>query len=153
MPQVNWIIILILVLGILGKSDIIAAAAAILLVIDYVNLERFLPTLERRGLELGLLFLVISVLVPFAANKVGSKQILTSFFSIPGLVALVSGAIATSLNGKGLEMLQQKPEVMIGLVFGSILGIVFLKGIPVGPLMAGGIAALLLRLLGQWPSQ
>jgi len=152
-PQVNWIIILILVLGILGKSDIIAAAAAILLVIDYVNLERFLPTLERRGLELGLLFLVISVLVPFAANKVGSKQILTSFFSIPGLVALVSGAIATSLNGKGLEMLQQKPEVMIGLVFGSILGIVFLKGIPVGPLMAGGIAALLLRLLGQWPSQ
>lgn len=151
MPQVNWIIILILILGILGKSDIIAAAAAILLVIDYVNLERFLPILERRGLELGLLFLVISVLVPFAANKVDGREIISSFFSVPGFVALISGAIATSLNGKGLQLLQHQPELMIGLVFGSIIGIVFLKGIPVGPLMAGGIAALMLRLLGQWP--
>ncbi|WRO20638.1 DUF441 domain-containing protein [Metallumcola ferriviriculae] len=151
MPQINWIIILVLILGILGKSDIIAAAAAILLVIDYVNLERFLPTLERRGLELGLLFLVISVLVPFAANKVDGRVILNSFFSLPGLLALIGGAVATSLNGQGLHMLQQRPELMIALVFGSILGIIFLKGIPVGPLMAGGIAALLMRLLGQWP--
>ncbi len=151
MPQVNWIIMVILILGIIGKSDIIAAAAAILLVIDYVNLERLLPILERRGLEIGLLFLVISVLVPFAANKVAGREIIASIFSIPGVVALVSGAIATSLNGKGLQMLQSRPEIIIGLVFGSIIGIVFFKGIPVGPLMAGGIAALLLRILGQWP--
>jgi uncharacterized membrane protein (DUF441 family) len=37
----------------------------------------------------------------------------------------------------------------VGLVIGSIMGIIFLRGVPVGPLMAAGITAFLLKL-GQF---
>ena len=62
------------------------------------------------------------------------------------MIALISGAVATTMNHQGLELLQRVPSLMIGLVLGSIVGVVFFGGVPVGPLMAGGIAALLLAL-------
>ena len=106
MNVATFIMLIILLLGILGRSNIIAAAAAILLLVQFTNLQRFFPLLERRGLEMGLLFLIISVLVPFAAGKVPVKDIVNSFFTIPGIIAILSGALATHLNYKGLEMLQ-----------------------------------------------
>lgn len=148
MTEATLLLLLILFIGIISNSNIIASAAAILLLVKLINLERFFPLLERRGLELGLLFLVISVLVPFASGKVPSNKIIHSFFTLPGIIAVISGAIATNLNCQGLQMLQDEPQLMIGLVLGSIFGIVFLGGIPVGPLMAGGIAALLLQIAG-----
>ena len=147
MNVATFIMLIILLLGILGRSNIIAAAAAILLLVQFTNLQRFFPLLERRGLEMGLLFLIISVLVPFAAGKVPVKDIVNSFFTIPGIIAILSGALATHLNYKGLEMLQDMPQVMIGLVVGTIIGITIFGGIPVGPLMAGGIAALLMQCI------
>ncbi|MHB1125600.1 MAG: DUF441 domain-containing protein [Bacillota bacterium] len=143
----NVLLLSILILGIVGKSNIVAAAAAILLVIQFTNLQSLYPLLERRGLELGLLFLMLSVLVPFAAGRVPLTQISKSFVTILGLIAIISGALATTLNARGLEMLQREPYMMIGLVVGSIAGIIFFRGIPVGPLMAGGIAVILIKIV------
>jgi len=36
--------------------------------------------------------------------------------------------------------------LIVGLVIGSIFGIIFMRGIPVGPLMAAGITALLIKI-------
>lgn len=145
----NAILLCILLLGMLGRSNVVAMAAGILLVVKLARLEHYFPLLERRGLETGLLFLMLSVLVPFASGRVALQDILRSFLSWPGLVALVSGALATHLNGKGLHLLQLEPSLMVGLVVGSIIGILFFGGVPVGPLMAGGIAALILSI-GQF---
>lgn len=142
----NLLIILILILGILGRSEIIAVSAAILILLQLARMDFLMPFLEDRGLEIGLVFLVMSVLVPFASGAVTNSQALRACISLPGLIAIFSGAIATHLNGKGLEMLQVSPSIMIGLVLGSIVGVAVFKGIPVGPLMAGGIAALLLSI-------
>jgi uncharacterized membrane protein (DUF441 family) len=68
------------------------------------------------------------------------------------VLALLGGALATYMNGKGLDLLKVDPQLIIGLVIGSIFGILFMRGIPVGPLMAAGITAFLLkvfRLLGK----
>jgi uncharacterized membrane protein (DUF441 family) len=106
--------------------------------------------IERRGLEFGLLFLTITVLVPFASGKISSKEILSVFTSVPGILALIGGALATYMNGKGLDLLQMDPGLIVGLVIGSILGILFLRGIPVGPLMAAGITAFLYKIFELW---
>ena len=65
----------------------------------------------------------------------------------PGIIALTGGAIATYMNGKGLDLLKIDPQLIVGLVMGSIFGIIFLRGIPVGPLMAAGITAFLLKIV------
>ncbi|MGF7184824.1 uncharacterized membrane protein (DUF441 family) [Desulfitispora alkaliphila] len=143
----NIILLVLLVLGVVSKSNVIAAAAGILLVIKMVNVPWLFPVLERRGLEIGLLFLVLSVLVPFATGRIPLKEISLTMTSITGLVAVLSGIIATHLNGKGLDLLTLEPQLMIGLVVGSIIGIVFFGGVPIGPLMAAGVTVVLLQIL------
>ncbi|NDI34165.1 DUF441 domain-containing protein [Chengkuizengella sediminis] len=140
------LLVILILIGLIGRSHIITIAACLLLIIKLISLERYLPTIERRGLEFGLLFLTMAVLVPFANNKITYKDILAVFTSWPGIIALIGGAIATHMNGKGLELLKLDPQMIVGLVIGSIFGIIFLKGIPVGPLMAAGITALLIKL-------
>lgn len=136
----------LIVIGLLGRSHIITTAACVLLVVKLLSLDRYLPTIERRGLELGLLFLTMGVLVPFASERISVKDVTSMFTTWPGILALLGGAIATYMNGKGLELLKIDPQMIVGLVIGSIFGIIFLKGIPVGPLMAAGITAFLLKV-------
>ncbi|GAB6935393.1 DUF441 domain-containing protein [Calditerricola yamamurae] len=142
-------LVLLILIGLFGRSPLIATAASLLLIVKLTALERFLPTVERRGLELGLLFLMMSVLVPFATGKITWSDLGRFFTSPPGLLAILGGALATYLNGKGLELLRFEPELIVGLVVGSIIGIVFFKGIPVGPLMAAGLTVLFFRVF-EW---
>ncbi len=139
-------LVALIIIGLIGRSHIITTAACVLLIIKLISLDRYLPAIERRGLELGLLFLTMGVLVPFASERISIKDVTSMFTTWPGILALVGGAIATYMNGKGLELLKIDPQLIVGLVIGSIFGIVFLKGIPVGPLMAAGITAFLFKL-------
>ncbi|NBI27555.1 DUF441 domain-containing protein [Chengkuizengella marina] len=140
------LLVILILIGLIGRSHIITIAACLLLIIKLISLERYLPAIERRGLEFGLLFLTMAVLVPFASNKITYKDIIAIFTSWPGIIAIIGGAIATHMNGRGLELLKLDPQMIIGLVIGSIFGIIFLRGIPVGPLMAAGITALLIKM-------
>lgn len=140
------VLVILIIIGLLGRSHIITTAACILLIIKLIQLDRYLPAVERRGLELGLLFLTMGVLVPFASGKISVKDLTSVFTSWPGIIALTGGAVATYMNGKGLELLKIDPQLIVGLVIGSIFGIIFLRGIPVGPLMAAGITALFLKI-------
>jgi uncharacterized membrane protein (DUF441 family) len=140
------LLVILIIIGLIGRSPIITTAACVLLVVKLISLDRYLPTLERRGLELGLLFLTIGVLVPFANERISLKDVLSVFTTWPGIIALIGGAAATYMNGKGLELLKIDPQLIVGLVIGSIFGILFMRGIPVGPLMAAGITAFLLKL-------
>lgn len=141
------ILVALLLVGIVAHSNLIATAASVLLVIKFTNLNMMFPLLEKRGLELGLLFLMLSILVPLANGKVSVRDILYNTVSLPGILAVAGGAAATHLNAQGLKLLKVDPEIIFGMVIGSILGIVLLHGVPVGPLMAAGIAALLMPLL------
>ncbi len=142
----DLLLVALIIIGLLGRSHIITTAACVLLIVKLINLDRFLPTIERRGLELGLLFLTMGVLVPFASERISYKDVISAFTTWPGIIALTGGAIATYMNGKGLELLKVDPQLIVGLVIGSIFGIIFMRGIPVGPLMAAGITALLLKI-------
>lgn len=148
--KTDLIIVLLIIVGILGRSPIIATAASFLLILKLLHLERFFVSIERRGLEFGLLFLTISVLVPFISGKITWQQIFSVFTTVPGILALLGGALATYMNGKGLDLLKIDPQLVVGLVIGSIFGILFLRGIPVGPLMAAGITAFFMGILKLW---
>jgi len=142
---VNMLVALLLI-GIVAHSNLIATAACVLLILKFTNLNLVFPLLERRGLELGLLFLLLSIMVPLANGGVSQQDIMYNLTSLPGVLAVAGGALATHLNTKGLRLLKLDPEIVFGLVLGSIFGIVFLRGVPVGPLMAAGVAALFMEM-------
>lgn len=140
-------LLLLLLLGLAARSNLVAASAAILLVIRFTKVTFLYTVLERRGVEVGLLFLMLAMLVPFAMGKVNLKEVGRSFLTLPGILAVLGGAVATHLNGRGLHMLDHNSHLMIGLIVGSILGIVIWGGIPVGPLMAAGVTYLMLEVV------
>ena len=92
-------------------------------------------------------------MVPFALEKIGFKEIGRTFLSPVGIVAIAGGLLAAYLCGQGVILLQWKPEIMAGLVIGTLLGVAFLKGSPVGPLAAAGLTALLLHFFGLGKSR
>jgi len=136
------ILVGLLLIGIIARSNLIATAACLLLILKFTNIKFVFPLLERRGLELGLLFLILSILVPLANGRVSEYDIIYNMTSLPGLLAITGGALATYMNTMGIRFMKVDPEIVFGLVLGSIFGIVFLHGVPVGPLMAAALAAL-----------
>ncbi|ACA59821.1 DUF441 domain-containing protein [Candidatus Desulforudis audaxviator] len=146
MPVTSELILAALLLvGVLAKSHLIAAAACILLFIKLARFDLAFNFLEQKGLELGLLILLLTIMVPLANGKISERDIIYNLTSIPGLLAILGGALATHLNSQGLQMMQADPAIIFGLIIGSIFGILFLGGMPVGPLMAAGIAALFME--------
>lgn len=142
----DLLLVILIIIGLIGRSPLIATASSLLLVMKLIALDRYMPSIERRGLEFGLLFLTIAVLVPFASERIQWRDVLQVFTSVPGILALTGGALATYMNGKGLDLLKMDPQLTVGMVIGSIFGILFLRGIPVGPLMAAGLTALFMKI-------
>jgi uncharacterized membrane protein (DUF441 family) len=148
MIQDNLLLLVILVMGLVFNNNLVAAGSGSLLVLKLVKLQTVLQQLERRALDLGLLFLLVAVLTPFALDQVGVKDILQTFQTLRGWLAVIGGVTAAYLCGQGLILMQFQPEIVVGMVVGTIFGVSLLKGIPVGPLAAAGVTALLFNLLG-----
>lgn len=148
MVQDNFLLVVIFGLGLVFNNNLVAAGAGSLLVIKLIGLTTILQLLERRAMDLGLLFLLVAVLVPFALNKVGVRDIWLTFLTVRGWVAVLGGVAAAYLCGQGLILMRVEPEVTVGLVTGTVIGVSLLRGIPVGPLAAAGLTALLFNLLG-----
>lgn len=148
MIQDNLLLLIILTIGLVFNNHLIASAAGSLLVLKLTKLYTVLNLFDRRATDIGLLFLLIAVLLPFALDRVGINDIWLTFKSLSGLLAIIGGVFAAYLCGQGMILLKLQPEVVVGLVIGTVIGVSLLKGIPVGPLAAAGVTALLLNILG-----
>jgi uncharacterized membrane protein (DUF441 family) len=146
---VDFPLLIILAIGLAFNNHLVAGAAAALLFVEAAGFVPVISFLENRSLQLGLVFLTIAVLAPFATKRIGMDHITNTFRSLPGLLAIIGGATATYVNGQGVDLLRTRPEVIVGLIVGTIIGVCFFHGIPVGPLAAAGVTALLLNLFGR----
>lgn len=149
MGNERLILLFLVILGVVARNGLIVVSAAVLIVLQHLRLDALYPHLEERGVELGLVLLLIAVLVPFASGRIGVGDIRGAVLSADGLAAIAGGMLAAALSGRGIALLQGRPEVIVGLVIGSVLGVILLRGIPVGPLAAAGFTAVLLRLFGR----
>ncbi|MZP29635.1 DUF441 family protein [Heliobacterium undosum] len=140
------LLILILLLGVIARSPMTVLAAASILVLSYLGWGGLLEWIEQNGVDMGLVMLTLAMLAPFATGKVGVREVLLSFASLPGIIALIGGVLATNLNKRGIDLLSGEPQIIVGMIVGSLVGIVLFGGVPVGPLMAGGLTALFLQI-------
>ena len=59
------------------------------------------------------------------------------------LAAVLAGILVAWLAGRGVPLMSDQPVLVTGLLLGTIIGVAFLGGIPVGPLIAAGILSLI----------
>ncbi|WP_347455868.1 DUF441 domain-containing protein [Acinetobacter sp. ANC 7454] len=144
--DLNLVVLLILLAcGIFSHNTAVTIAAAVLLVLKITPLhETLLPYVQAHGLNIGVIILTIGVLAPIASGKISGDSILKSFLSWKSLLAIAVGIFVAWLGGRGVKLMTNQPNVVAGLLIGTVAGVAFVRGVPVGPLIAAGILSLLI---------
>jgi uncharacterized membrane protein (DUF441 family) len=142
----NLPILLILAISVIGNNSSVAIAAAALLLLKLCGLTSWLDMVETKGINYGVILLTAGVLAPLAAGKIDINGLANIFKTPKGLLAIVIGLGVAWVAGRGVNFMQASPEIVTALMVGTVIGVCFFKGLAVGPLIAGGIVALLVGL-------
>ncbi|MBU5593660.1 DUF441 domain-containing protein [Amphibacillus sp. MSJ-3] len=140
-------LILLFILGYIGKNESIMVAVYILLGIQLLKLDtRLFPFIQEKGMTIGITIITISVLIPIATGEIGFKDLIDSVKTYYGWIALGSGIFVALVARGGLDLLANDPHLTTALVMGTIIAVVFFQGVAVGPLIGAGIAYLIMRI-------
>lgn len=143
--DLNLLVLLILLAcGIFSHNTAVTIAAGVLLVLKITPLNEMLPYVQTHGLNIGVIILTIGVLAPIASGRISGDSILKSFLSWKSLLAIAVGIFVAWLGGRGVKLMSNQPDVVAGLLLGTVAGVAVLRGVPVGPLIAAGILSLLI---------
>lgn len=128
----------LILLGVLSNNNTITVAATVLLLMQQTALARFLPLVDKHALHWGITLLTIGVLSPLVSGKYLMPHY-SAFFNFKMLLAIIMGILVAWLAGRGVSLMSIHPVLVTGLIIGTILGVAFWGGVPVGPLIAAGI--------------
>ncbi|NLV91591.1 MAG: DUF441 domain-containing protein [Firmicutes bacterium] len=143
----NAFLLILLALGVLGGNHLVSISGTILLLLRLLGCQQWLPLLEGPCLQIGLTLLILSILIPFSSSDLELRQVAQALLRPTGAATFVAGIAGAYLGARGVTILQSHPEAILGIVLGTIVGATFFQGIPVGPLVAAGMGAVLLQLL------
>ncbi len=131
----------LILLGVVSNNNSITISATILLLMQQTALVQFVPLVEKHGLNLGIILLTIGVLSPLVSGKAQVPPV-AEFLNFKMISAVFIGIFVAWLAGRGVPLMGQQPVLITGLLIGTVIGVAFMGGIPVGPLIAVGILSL-----------
>ena len=146
MNQLDMSLVVLCVLlacGIVIHNKTIWLTASLLILVKVLPIQHHIfPYIQQYGLNLGILILTLTLLTPIATGELSNKDLLKSFSSWQSLAAIAVGLLVTWLGARGVKLLSADPNVVTGLLVGTVAGVVLFRGVPVGPLIAAGILSL-----------
>jgi len=141
----NLLVLLILLgFGVFSQNTAVMIATAVLIIVKITPLNQLFPYIQQHGLNIGIIILTIGVLSPIASGKLSGESILKSFLSYKSLLAIAVGIFVAWLGGRGVKLMSHQPDVVAGLLIGTVAGVALLRGVPVGPLIAAGILSIMI---------
>ncbi|OOF71188.1 DUF441 domain-containing protein [Rodentibacter caecimuris] len=140
---VALLLVVLIFLGVVGNNNSITISATILLLMQQTFLSRYFPFMEKHALNIGIIILTIGVLSPIITGKIALPGIM-QFFHWKMFLAVIVGIAVAWFGGRGVNLMGSQPMLVTGLLVGTILGVAFFNGIPVGPLIAAGMLSLIL---------
>lgn len=136
------ILIGLAVLSYFVHNNAVTLSILVLLAIKVTPLARFFPYVEKQGITLGIIILTVAVMAPLASGSLPASALLRSFANWKSIVAILVGIFVAWLGGRGVNFMSVQPSVIGGLLIGTVIGVAFFRGVPVGPLIAAGIVSL-----------
>ncbi|OOS01983.1 hypothetical protein B0186_01080 [Canicola haemoglobinophilus] len=145
--SITLLLVMLILLGVLGNNSSITISATILLLMQQTFLAKYIPFMEKHGVNIGIIILTIGVLSPIISGKVQLPN-WTAFIHWKMFLAMAIGVLVAWFGGRGVNLMGAQPSLLTGLLLGTILGVAFLGGVPVGPLIAAGILSLFIGKTG-----
>lgn len=139
----NLPLLIILVLSVIGNNQSVSIAALLLLLIKMLGFDSWFPIIESHGIYIGIIILTLAVLAPLAQGNITMGGIVASIKTPMGIIAVLVGIFVAWAAAQGVPYMRETPEVVTAIIVGTIIGVCFFKGLAVGPLIAGGLAALI----------
>ncbi len=136
------ILICLAILSYFVHNTAVTVSILILLAIKLTPLAQFFPYVEKQGVQVGIIILTVAVMAPLVSGSLPATSLLKSFANWQSVVAIIVGVFVAWLGGRGVSFMSVQPSVIGGLLIGTIIGVAFFRGVPVGPLIAAGIVSL-----------
>lgn len=147
MPNIDPTLIVLLALaglGIISHNNTVTIAILVLLILRLTPLDAAFPVVQKYGMTVGITILTIAVMAPLANGKMTPAMLMQIFVNWKSLMAMIIGIAVAWLGGRGATLMASQPSIVTGLLVGTIIGVAFFKGIPVGPLIAAGMVSLII---------
>lgn len=132
------ILFTLLLISYFGHNMTMVYTIIILLILHYLFPAKILDYVSSHGVNWGIIILSVAMLAPLATGSIGLPEILTTFKSPEGIIAIGVGIIVAIVGKSGVAFLYSDPQVVVALTVGTIIGVFFFKGLPMGPLIAAG---------------
>jgi uncharacterized membrane protein (DUF441 family) len=143
-------IILLCLIGIsaFAKNKPLLIGGIIVFLLSFLS-KYYISKLDKNiFLNGGLTLLMIWMLMPLIQSGNESSFInVRNYLNLEGLVAVLSGLFVVIVAARGLDLLNNNISVLTGVLVGSIIGVTFFGGIPVGMMTGSGIAYLIIKLV------
>lgn len=136
----------IIFLSLIGKNKPMTIGGIIVLILSFINNQSLNRYLKDNLIDIGLIFLMVWLLLPIIDNNTQIHNP-KAFININGIVSFLCGLFVVTVAGKGLSYLNANTPAIGGIILGSIIGVLFFDGIPVGMLTASGIAYLIIKII------
>lgn len=145
----SWLFLAVIMLvAYFGKNMSLIIATGVVMLLKLLPVSnKIFSVLHTEGINWGVIIITISVLVPIATGQIGFSDLIAAFKGPVGWIAIACGILVAVLSRNGVSLLTSSPQVTVALVLGTIIGVVFLKGVAAGPVIAAGITFCLVSLL------
>ncbi|WP_229711415.1 DUF441 domain-containing protein [Pectinatus frisingensis] len=140
------VLLVIFISSFIGNNLTVAYAAGIVIVLKLLGVTEFMHIFAVHGLKWGIILMTAALLMPIATGDITLKTIIDSFKTPLGLAAIAAGIFTAATAGYGGGLLHGSPEVVAAIVIGTMLGVFFLHGLAVGPLIAAGLTYFIMQL-------
>jgi uncharacterized membrane protein (DUF441 family) len=148
MSQAGIALLIVLLLSIIFKDYILATAAGVLFLLSFIVSKSTLASAGKPAFSLGIFFLMVFILMPVATERVRLLELIEQFKSPIFFLTIATAAIISYFGGKGVSFIQQ-PHILFAVVLGTLIGVLFLRGLPAGLIIAAGIVSVVAGLMGK----
>ncbi|MDM5155054.1 DUF441 family protein [Bacillus sp. DX1.1] len=135
---------IIVTLALLVKDYALAGTACLLGVLLAVGQKALLHLIQQYSFPIGIFFLMLFLLVPITSGKITSENVIKLITSPIGLGSILAGFTVSYIGGgKGVGVLPMNPTILLGVLIGTLIAVLFTKGLPAGLIIAAGIIAII----------
>lgn len=132
----------IFILALFVKDYHLAGAACLLCFLLAIGQKSGLNLIQQYAFPIGIFFLMLFLLMPITSGKITMESVSQLFLSPVGIGAILAGFVISYIGGKGIGVLSASPVILLGVLVGTLIAVLFTKGLPAGLIIAAGILSI-----------